>query len=183
MVGAQGLFRYGLAAVFWAIPAEVFPGKQYGTIFGTLNVASNAGAACEPWITGLLYDATGTYAPAFVLAMAMSLVSILAMWTAAPPTAPPVLPTGHSPHDEQRLGPHRDGSGQWNIWRCMRQILLTDEEPYERSTPLRDMAADDPTQHRIAGFEGVEDQALCRRALDVQLHLALDACERPQMCR
>ena len=84
MVGVQGLLGYGLASVFGVIPAEVFPGKRYGTIFGTLNVASNAGAACGPWITGVLYDTTGTYAPAFVLAMAVSLVSILAIWAAAP---------------------------------------------------------------------------------------------------
>ena len=84
MVGAQGLLGYGLASVFGAIPVEVFPGKRYGTIFGTLNVASNAGAACGPWITGLLYDTTGTYGLAFVLAMVMSLVSIIAMWIAAP---------------------------------------------------------------------------------------------------
>jgi MFS family permease len=84
MVGAQGLLGYGLASVFGVIPAEMFPGKRYGTIFGTLNVASNAGAACGPWITGVLYDATGTYASAFVCAMVMSLVSIMAMWIAAP---------------------------------------------------------------------------------------------------
>jgi MFS family permease len=84
MVGAQGLLGYGLASVFGAIPAELFPGKQYGTIVGTLNVASNAGAACGPWLTGVLYDATGTYGLAFVVAMGMSVVSILAMWIAAP---------------------------------------------------------------------------------------------------
>ena len=84
MVGVQGLLGYGLASVFGVIPAEVFPGKRYGAIFGTLNVASNAGAACGPWITGMLYDTTGTYAPAFVLAMAVSLISILAIWAAAP---------------------------------------------------------------------------------------------------
>ena len=84
MVGAQGLLGYGLASVFGAIPAELFPGKRYGTIVGTLNVASNAGAACGPWITGVLYDATGTYSLAFVIAMGMSGVSILAMWIAAP---------------------------------------------------------------------------------------------------
>jgi MFS family permease len=84
MVGAQGLLGYGLASVFGVIPAEMFPGKRYGAIFGTLNVASNAGAACSPWITGVLYDATGTYASAFVCAMVMSLISIMAMWGAAP---------------------------------------------------------------------------------------------------
>ena len=84
MVGAQGLLGYGLAVVFGAVPAEVFPGKHMGTIVGTLHVASNIGAACGPWITGVLYDATGTYGPAFVCAMGMSLVSIIAMWIAAP---------------------------------------------------------------------------------------------------
>ena len=85
MVGAQGLLGYGLAAVFGAIPAELFPGKRSGTIVGTLNVTSNAGAACGPWLTGVLYDAPGTYGLGFVVAMGMSGVSILAMWIAAPP--------------------------------------------------------------------------------------------------
>jgi MFS family permease len=84
MVGAQGGLGYGLAAVFGAIPAEVFHGKHYGTIFGTLNLASSSGAACGPWLTGRLYDATGSYAPAFVLAIVLSLVSIAAIWLAAP---------------------------------------------------------------------------------------------------
>jgi MFS family permease len=84
MVGAQGMLGYGLAAVFGAIPAEVFHGKHYGTIFGTLNLASNTGAACGPWLTGRLYDVTGSYAPAFILAMVLSLVSIVAIWLAAP---------------------------------------------------------------------------------------------------
>ena len=66
------------------MPAEVFPGKHTGTIVGTLHVASNAGAACGPWLTGVLYDATGTYELAFVGAIGMSLVSIIAMWIAAP---------------------------------------------------------------------------------------------------
>jgi MFS family permease len=84
MVGAQGLLGYGLASVFGAIPAELFPGKRYGMIVGTLNVSSNAGAACGPWLTGVLYDATGTYGLGFVVALGMSVISILAMWIAAP---------------------------------------------------------------------------------------------------
>jgi hypothetical protein len=49
-----------------------------------LNVASNAGAAGGPWLTGVLYDATGTYGLGFVVALGMSGISILAMWIAAP---------------------------------------------------------------------------------------------------
>jgi MFS family permease len=84
MIGAQGVLGYGLASVFGAIPAEVFHGKHYGIIFGTLNLASNSGAACGPWLTGRVYDMTGSYVPAFLLAIVLSLVSIGAIWLAAP---------------------------------------------------------------------------------------------------
>ncbi len=39
-----------------AIPAELFQGKHYGTIFGTLSIGAGLGAAGAPWITGLIYD-------------------------------------------------------------------------------------------------------------------------------
>ncbi len=84
MVAMQGLLGYGLASVFGAIPAELFQGKQYGTIFGTLSLASTAGAACGPWVAGVLYDRTGTYALAFWLAIGLSMLSIVAIWYAAP---------------------------------------------------------------------------------------------------
>jgi cyanate permease len=37
-----------------------------------------------PWMTGLVYDRTGSYAPAFWLAFACSAVSIGAVWLAGP---------------------------------------------------------------------------------------------------
>jgi MFS family permease len=84
MVVAQGLLGYGVTSVFGAIPAEIFEGRQYGTIFGCLMLASVGGGASGPWLTGLLYDATGSYALAFWIAIACSLLSILAIWRAAP---------------------------------------------------------------------------------------------------
>ena len=84
MVAAQGFLGYGISAVYGAIPAEIFQGKQYGTIYGTLSVAGNLGAGIGPWVTGMLYDRTGTYTPAFWLAMALCFVSIGSMWMAAP---------------------------------------------------------------------------------------------------
>jgi MFS family permease len=84
MVGAQGLLGYGLASVFGAIPAELFQGRHYGTIFGTLTVASTGGAGLGPWVTGLLYDRTGSYVIGFWLAIGWSIVSAVAMWLAAP---------------------------------------------------------------------------------------------------
>src|SRR5262249_51668479 len=94
-----------------------------------------------------------------------------------------LLPARHGPHDEQRLGPCRDGVGQRGIRRCVGQILLTGEEPHERSALVWNVVADRPAPDGIAGFEGVEDGALRHRPLDVQLHLSIDACERPQMGR
>jgi MFS family permease len=84
MVAAQGLLGYGLASVFGAIPMELFQGARYSSIFAVLNLASNAGAGMGPWVAGLVHDRTGSYAPAFWLAIACSVVSVIAVWLAAP---------------------------------------------------------------------------------------------------
>jgi len=84
MVVAQGLFGYGLATVYGAIPAELFQGKHFGSIFGTLSSASILGGASGPWLMGTLYDRLGSYAPGFWLAIVLSLASIGCVWLAAP---------------------------------------------------------------------------------------------------
>ncbi|HEY7141908.1 MAG TPA: MFS transporter [Methylomirabilota bacterium] len=84
MVASQGLLGYGAASVFGAIPMELFQGARYGSIFAVLNLGSNAGAGTGPWVAGLVHDYTGSYAPAFWVAIACSVVSVAAMWLAAP---------------------------------------------------------------------------------------------------
>ena len=84
MVLSQGILGYGLTSVFGAIPAEIFQGRHYGTIFGTLSAASMIGGAMGPWVTGAMYDATGTYTLAFCVAIGCSLLSALSIWLAAP---------------------------------------------------------------------------------------------------
>jgi MFS family permease len=84
MVAAQGLFGYGLATVYGAIPAELFQGKHFGSIFGTLSSASIVGGASGPWLMGMLYDRLGSYQPGFWLATVVSLASIACIWLAAP---------------------------------------------------------------------------------------------------
>ena len=84
MVLSQGLLGYGVTSVFGAIPAEIFQGRQYGTIFGTLSTAAMAGGALGPWATGALHDATGNYTLAFSIAMGCSLLSAFCIWRAAP---------------------------------------------------------------------------------------------------
>jgi sugar phosphate permease len=84
MVIAQGTLGYGLTAVFAAIVAEIFQGRHYGTIFGTLMLSAITGGALGPWATGALFDAYGDYTLAFAIGIAVSIVSILAIWQAAP---------------------------------------------------------------------------------------------------
>ena len=43
-----------------------------------------AGGAAGPWVTGLLYDWTGSYTIAFAVAIAVSALSALAIWRASP---------------------------------------------------------------------------------------------------
>lgn len=82
MVIAQGLLGYGLTSVIGAIPAEIFQGPHYGTIFGTLMLAAIMGGATGPWVTGALHDATGSYALAFWIAIGCSGLSAGAIWLA-----------------------------------------------------------------------------------------------------
>ena len=84
MVAAQGLLGYSLAPAYAAIPADLFQGRNYGTIFGALSLTSSLGAAAGPWGTGLLHDLTGGYGAGFSLALLLVLVSIVCIWCAAP---------------------------------------------------------------------------------------------------
>jgi MFS family permease len=84
MVVAQGTLGYSVSCVMGPIPAEIFDGRHFGSIFGALMVAAILGGAAGPWITGVIYDATGTYAAAWWTAIGFSLLSILAIWVAAP---------------------------------------------------------------------------------------------------
>ncbi len=84
MVISQGLLGYGLTSVVGAIPAEIFQGRHYGTIFGTLMLSAVTGGATGPWVTGALHDVTGSYTLAFGFAIGCTAVSAVAIWLAAP---------------------------------------------------------------------------------------------------
>jgi MFS family permease len=84
MVLAQGALGYSLTSVFAAIVAEIFEGKHYGTIFGTLMLSAITGGALGPWATGALFDIYGNYTVAFAIGVAASVLSVLAIWQAGP---------------------------------------------------------------------------------------------------
>ena len=84
MVISQGLLGYGLTSVMGAMVAEIYEGRHYGTIFGAVSVALLGGGAAGPWIAGIIHDYTGSYQLAFIVAIAGSVTSAIAIWMAAP---------------------------------------------------------------------------------------------------
>jgi MFS family permease len=84
MVLAQGALGYGLTSIMGAVVVEIFQGKHYGSIFGTIMVAALAGGAAGPLVTGVLHDLTGSYTLAFLIGIGVSGLSALAIWLASP---------------------------------------------------------------------------------------------------
>lgn len=84
MVVSQGFLGYALTSVMGPIAAEIFEGPHFGAIFGAMNVALLGGGAAGPWVAGAVHDATGSYRPAFLLAIACCAVSAAAIWAASP---------------------------------------------------------------------------------------------------
>ncbi len=84
MVLAQGALGYGLTSIMGAVVLEIFQGKHYGSIFGTIMFVALAGGAAGPWVTGLLHDLSGSYTAAFAIGIAVSVLSAVAIWQASP---------------------------------------------------------------------------------------------------
>ena len=84
MVFAQGFLGYALTSVMGPIVAEIFEGPHYGSIFGTITIALIGGGGAGPWMAGAIHDATDSYRIAFLLTIAFCLVSVAAIWIAAP---------------------------------------------------------------------------------------------------
>lgn len=84
MVIAQGTLGYSLTSLMGAIPAEIFEGRHFGSVFGMVMLSAILGGATGPWVAGVLHDHTGSYAAAFWISIGCSAVSAAAIWRAAP---------------------------------------------------------------------------------------------------
>jgi MFS family permease len=98
MILSQGALGYGLTSVIGAVVLEIFQGKHYGSIFGTIMIAALAGGAAGPWATGLLYDLSGSYTTAFSVCIVMSVLSAVAIWQASPSKVRAVAGQLHKAH-------------------------------------------------------------------------------------
>lgn len=83
-VAAQGLFGYGMSAVFGAIISEVFAGKRVASILAFMALGGNLGGGAGPWVLGASYDAYGSYEIGFWICWGVSILSIACIWIVSP---------------------------------------------------------------------------------------------------
>jgi len=77
------LFGFGMGVagpVFFATVADLFQGRYFGSILGTIVLGFSLGGAFAPWLAGFIHDRTGSYFLTFLLVSGSLLISILLMW-------------------------------------------------------------------------------------------------------
>lgn len=81
------LFGFGQASrasIFSTTSADLFHGNRFGSINGFIFSGQGVGYAIAPWLGGYIYDTTGSYRWAFLLAMGCVLLSCILLWVTAP---------------------------------------------------------------------------------------------------
>jgi len=64
--------------------ADIFRGRNIGTISAMLMTGMGFGGAIGPWLGGYIYDVSGSYYAAFIIAMAAFIFGCISFWIAAP---------------------------------------------------------------------------------------------------
>lgn len=83
-VAMQGLFGYGMSAVFGAVISEVFAGRKVASILAFMALGGNLGGGAGPWVMGAAYDAYGSYEIGFWICWGVAILSIVCIWIVSP---------------------------------------------------------------------------------------------------
>jgi MFS family permease len=76
-----GLFQGGLVPMYAIIVREYFPPKEAGTRLGIILMATLLGMALGGWMSGVIFDLTGSYQAAFANGLLWNLLNIsIAIW-------------------------------------------------------------------------------------------------------
>ena len=67
-----------------AVLTDIYRGRHFGSIFGSLQIANAVGGSSGPWVAGRIFDATGSYAIPFGLAVVAATISTTLLWVIAP---------------------------------------------------------------------------------------------------
>ena len=74
-----GLFQGGIVPSYAIIVREAMPAAEAATRVGIIIFASVFGMSFGGWISGVIFDATGSYAAAFVNGLAWNALNIIIM--------------------------------------------------------------------------------------------------------
>ena len=74
-----GLFQGGIVPMYAVIIRDHFPSGEAGTRTGIVLMATMAGMALGGWMSGLVFDLTGSYRAAFANGIAWNLMNVSIM--------------------------------------------------------------------------------------------------------
>ncbi len=72
---SSGVFFNALQPIVQGMTGDLVPASERGSAFGMLNLVSEIGAVLSPVVSGILRDATGSWAPGVYLAAGIMIVS------------------------------------------------------------------------------------------------------------
>ena len=90
LYGAAATFGFSYGAItvlFPSIIGDYFGRERVGSLVGVFFAIAGAAGAIGPVAAGAIYDATGSYAIAFMLAAAFNVIAFVALTLARPPAA------------------------------------------------------------------------------------------------
>jgi len=80
-------FGLGVGAagpVFYSTAADLFQGRNFGSILGTITFGFSIAGATGPPLAGFIHDKTNSYFPAFCLILGSLIAAAVLMWLIAP---------------------------------------------------------------------------------------------------
>ena len=69
--------------VLFATAADLFQGRHFGSILGTIVIGFSLGGAIAPWLAGFLHDITNSYFPTFFIMLGSLVATAVLMWLIA----------------------------------------------------------------------------------------------------
>ena len=90
-------FGLGVGAagpVFYSAAADLFQGRHFGSILGTITLGFSLGGAIGPPLAGFIHDRTNSYSFAFFIVLGSLVSAALLMWLVAPRKVAPVPSRG-----------------------------------------------------------------------------------------
>ena len=67
------------ASIVTVLLSRIAPPAHYGVIFGLLGIGNSLGAATGPWLSGLLFDRTGSYLVIYLWTLGSALTGLTAL--------------------------------------------------------------------------------------------------------